>query len=494
MKLLETIISQRGLDPNLLKEEREAKLDWPELYEVSFKVMQRVIFKKDYTNIGILYDPDVDGLYSGYILENFLYRAGVPKEKLHRFMNLNKLHGASKEMVEWVRENDIDELFIVDAGSSNVPFLTEHLPDIQVTILDHHPYEKSDVVNENIELINVSDHEHLPDLSGCGVVYRFIESIGNKINVKVEDYELFVGMTVLSDVCDMLTPENRYYVRQAYNNYHANGFLQQFKFWGSTKTFFSFQVIPYLNALIRLGRVDWAMTVVNNMDEYRVYKEVEVDSIRSKQKQKEIVEDIRALGQLKKTDGCVIHIRHEGKDLKSFNGLLGNKLMSEHDSSALVITLDKDNRVWGGSFRGKHFSNDVLQEYGFECMGHDKACGVLVPHESLVKFIENFELKPEMIDIPTRDIADWQLCINDIDANEYVEIAKFNEMAGANLDTIKLELLHHSREYQVIPGNNRDIYKLEGVEIVDFMQESFVDNMIVEPSTSRKGYQLIRIK
>ncbi|MFV1457738.1 hypothetical protein, partial [Bacillus mycoides] len=123
-------------------------------------------------------------------------------------------------------------MFVVDAGSGDTKalnFLAEKW-GVKVVVLDHHPYKrKTPLVKDGVWVINPIDHEHLPHLSGCGVVYRFIEQLGKQFKVMTEMYEKYVGITVLSDICDMRDAENRYYVRRAYAEYRANYMFNQFR-------------------------------------------------------------------------------------------------------------------------------------------------------------------------------------------------------------------------------------------------------------------------
>lgn len=487
MVSISKIIEARGIDPRLLKEEKAESLNWEELNKVARDTALRLVIKREFKNIGILYDPDVDGLFSGYEIENFLGRTTISKENIFRFMNKLKVHGASPEMVQWVKDNDIDELFIVDAGSSDVDYLHAELPDINITILDHHPYKKSEHTYEHIKLLNVDDDDDLPALSGCGVVYRFIEIMGKMLDISTTEYEPFVGMTVLSDICDMLVPENRYYVRQAYDNYHMNGFLQQFRFYGSLKSFFSFQVIPYLNALVRCGETEWAMKIVNNMEDYKVYKDTTQDHMRIKQKQKDMLDNILAYGQLEETNGCLVHIRHKGADLKPFNGLLANQFVRDKGMSALVLCLNSEDRTWGGSFRGLQFTNELLSEWGFTCAGHAKACGAVIKHEDLLHFLKKFKSIPEPVKEP-----EVKAYIEELTFDEYMAIAQFNEMASGNLDKIEIELLNPLGDYLPVPDNKRIYYRIKNRQVLDFSMDSLVDNLVAEASLDKDGYQLIR--
>src|SRR5699024_9007938 len=128
-----------------------------------------------------------------------------------------------------------DWLFVVDAGSGDSEYINKLTESgIKVVVLDHHPYEKNKEINNKMSwILNVVDKPNLPKLSGCGVVYRFVEKLGKLFEDLTGQYEKYVGITVLSDMCDMSEPENRYYVKRSYEEYRGNSFLQQFKFYGS---------------------------------------------------------------------------------------------------------------------------------------------------------------------------------------------------------------------------------------------------------------------
>lgn len=486
------VLAKRGITPEMLEVRKPMELDWQELKESAKTLAKDMLVMKKYRRIGILYDVDVDGLYSGYVLEDFLLRTSLNEGDIHRFMNPQKAHGITKHAIAWIEEKELDFLFIVDAGSSDVALLTEKFPDLTVYILDHHPYEQTNMAEyPNITLLNVSDHEHLPDLSGCGVVFRFVELLGRMLRIETEIYEPYVGITVLSDVCSMLVPENRYYVQKAYDNYHGNLFLKSFTFWGSYKTFYSFQVIPYLNALIRCGETERAMTIVHNMDNPKLCEDIQEDVVRVKAKQASLVDNMRRIGQIKQADNCVVHIRHDGEELRPFNGLLGNKLMSEYNQSAMVLRLNREKRTWEGSFRGKNFGNQLLKDFGFWVAGHDKACGVKVEHELLLKFLDKFKSVAE----PDKE-ADLKLAVSDLTYTDLVYLATFNDYASGDLEPITIELQNDWQQFTKVPGNSakRTLYNIEDKQVVDFIGSNLPVKVIVEPSLSRNGYQLIRTR
>ena len=71
---------------------------------------------QDTNHYGILYDVDVDGLFSGFLIENMLTRLG---KSTVNYINPNKKHGLTEEGVKWAIDNQLTCLFIVDGGSGD---------------------------------------------------------------------------------------------------------------------------------------------------------------------------------------------------------------------------------------------------------------------------------------------------------------------------------------------------------------------------------------
>lgn len=502
-KYIQEVLNKRGINPESLRFEKEETLDWKELQEVAMKTAMKLIHKKDFKNIGIEYDPDVDGVCSGYVIEDFLVRAKVDKTKVHRFMNKNKVHGFSDELVDFVNEKEIDVLFVVDAGSSDTLKFAMAMPNTEVIILDHHEYEEHQLPeNHKVTKLNVHDYDHLPSLSGCGVVYRFVEAMNKYVDIHIKMYEIFVGMSVLSDSCDMTEPENRYYVLQAYRNNDYNAFLRTFKntsFYGSNRSLFSFKIIPYLNALIRMNYNDLAMKIFNDMENNSLTNFIPENFKKVKAEQDEQVDVIINSSQLVQTDGVSVLLRKPSSEIKTLNGLVANKIMSKFKRSAMVLVLKEEDseKEWKGSFRGLDYSNQVLTPFGFDCRGHDKACGVTVTPENLRTFVDSFEYVPEKV-----ENYDIEMTLEEITKPENAKaIAEFNEFASGNIDPIAIKVIDefNPRVAKKVPRGSSGkffIISLGSHEITDFTPDSVasIPELIVTVNLSTYNpYSISRI-
>lgn len=490
---LESVIYERGWDTSLTFH-KEERLEWEKLDRYATDFVRDI---EDVDNVLVLYDVDVDGLFSGYFMENYLRTLG---KNVIQDMNENKEHGLSdiQRVLNKIRENNVGLVVIPDAGTNDTEQLNM-IKDLGVKtyVLDHHEIEVDLVEDDYIKILNVSEDSRLPKISGAGVTYRFIEKLNEVFNKPIEQYENLVGITVLSDVCDMTEPENRYYVQRLYETCESVPFFKCFDFYGSYSSLISFKVVPFLNALIRTGKTDLAMKIVNNMWKERVLRSIVKPHIYSvKEEQKNMVDELLTQGKVLKLDGLTVHIR-KGLENREVNGLLANKLLGKYNQSCMVVGINPDDMSVKGSFRGLNVDYDILKRYGFECMGHPNACGISIDKEGFFNFKENFEVRQSELRDKTLKSIDVTCLVDDIKGSniELRRIALFNEYTGNNVIPIRIKLndFRFVTVEEINKPNFSEFY-IEGVRVVDFNNiES--DNMVVEPvyDVTRGGYQLIRV-
>ena len=485
--LLNKIIKSRGITREELKKEKRREFKWEELDDTVEFVVENLVLSSERLKVGVLYDVDVDGIFAGYITENYFERKGL---KVVRYMNKKKRHGLNEHNVKTFIEDGIDWLFVVDAGSGDGEYIKQITDNgIRVIVLDHHPYDNDVDIDKNMcRILNIIDKPELPKLSGCGVVYRFVERMADMFDDLVGQYEKFVGITVLSDMCDMSEPENRYYVKRAYEEYRGNRFLQQFRFYGSGKSFYSFGVIPYLNACIRIGEERHAMDFVNNMNVVSKMNTVERDRNRVIDKQAKMVDDIYEVSKKYRLKDVVLFLRKEREELRTVGGLVCNKLLAEHNRPALV--LNREDGIWKGSLRSNTFKRQVLEEYGFKTMGHDLACGVEVSNENLKYFIKNFEYNGGKV----KKKVTFSVGIGKLSEKTWVDLAIFNEFSGVNMESIKVRIkegVSGALHVDEVSKKKNDIVFPNEV-ITDFTGKDS-DELIVEPILRGDTYQLVRV-
>lgn len=495
MNLLQKVLTKRGVQESDLLPYKAPKLEFPKL-QTTVNELFGLFFPNPTAVTGILYDVDVDGLFSGAMLKDFFLR--LRREAPLTTMNKQKQHGITAEVIEWVKTNNIEWLFVVDAGSGDhEAHSTLSQMGVKVVVLDHHPYEAPSKTLANVWVVNPINDLHLPKLSGCGVVYRFIEQVAEMLAITVKDYEMLVGVTVLSDMCSMTDQENRYYVEQLYSNYPQNLLFKTVHeaghFYGSKQSLFTFKIIPFLNALIRIGQEETAMELVNNMHRQATMRRVPNMLSSVKTVQEDFKAQVRGTSTLKVKPHAVALLRKaedDSKHLNTVNGLLGNELTSEHKKDAFVIAYNAATGLWKGSFRGVNATYEDLRAYGFKAMGHPQACGVEVNQENLKRFLNEF--------VPTKQnkrIADLDMESGQLSASDLLEIANFNEMTGTNLQPIRFNMLRGMQNIQdSVTQGKREILLTEHEQIIDF-GSSEATTLVFQPTLSKyeeAGYQLLR--
>lgn len=168
--------------------------------------------------IGILQDVDSDGVMSATIAYDFLKKQGVQPIV---FWHTGKQHGISpskdEDMLQQIIDSGITLLWMPDAGSGDVnPCKELKQLGIDTIITDHH------LAKENSYAIVINCHfgEGLnSNLTGAGVTDKFIEGYCKQYGIERTDYSDLVAFSLISDVADLTSLENRAYMNSANKNY-----------------------------------------------------------------------------------------------------------------------------------------------------------------------------------------------------------------------------------------------------------------------------------
>lgn len=498
-ELVQKILAKRGIGIDQLTPYKKPMLNFPEMNKL-IQDLKFTYFIQPQVITGILYDVDVDGLMAGSTLYDFLKRVRGHTFHLHTYINKQKRHGITEEVVQWVFENRIEYLFVVDAGSGDFEEYTRlAAAGVKVVILDHHPYEPQEKLPENVWIVNPITNPELPLLSGAGVVYRFIEGVARDLrNINVTMYEPLVGVSVLSDICSMTDNENRHYVKTLYERYDTIPLLKVLadKFYtGSFAGLFSYKIIPFLNAMIRIGQEQMAVEVVNNMFNLGKSKRTIYMQQSAVEIQKKMQDEIMEISKTIEKPNVVILLRAERPELSTLNGLVANKLREAYKKEALVLYVNPETREYKGSYRGYYGTIDDLRAHGIEAQGHPQACGVKMDQDALRSYANGYA---PVESAATKRIADIDVEMDKLTSTDLYEIAKFNEMTGKDLEQIVLNLSGGYRSIQEqIQEQNRRILKASDNIIIQFLNKDYSENYItftpVLSKYQREGYQLIRV-
>lgn len=168
--------------------------------------------------IGILQDADADGVMSATIAYDFLKKQGIQPIV---FWHTGKQHGISpskdENMLQQIIDSRITLLWIPDAGSGDINSCKKLKQlGVDIIITDHHLAKD----NPYAIVINCHFKEGLnSNLTGAGVTDKFIAGYCEKYGIERTDYSDLVAFSLISDVADLTSLENRAYISNANKNY-----------------------------------------------------------------------------------------------------------------------------------------------------------------------------------------------------------------------------------------------------------------------------------
>ena len=196
-------------------------VDEPSLYvnmDEACSVVKRHVDKGD--KIAILVDSDNDGLCSTTIIYTFLKQQNANIQTFQH--NEAKAHGLTKTSKDTVIDDIIawepSLLIIPDASADEYCCKELKRYGCEVVILDHHNYDFSN--NPYAVIVNCLQQSNTnQSASGSLVTAKFCQRYADLYKVKCPDYTDLVAMSLVSDVMDLTSMENRQYIYNWLKNY-----------------------------------------------------------------------------------------------------------------------------------------------------------------------------------------------------------------------------------------------------------------------------------
>ena len=393
-------------------------------------------------DIWVLVDPDLDGYCSAATIFNFIYDDLKYDNVWYMIKKKSKKsHGLDREVIENVEQNDMDLLIIPDGGTNDYGYQKEISKlGVDILILDHHIIEEKK--DTNAIIINNQDGVvENRDLSGAGVTYKFVyyvaEQEGLDLGYKYLD---LVALSLISDVCDMRSLENRFIFnlgcqKSNVTNKLMKSFVKDLKI----KDKFSIEdmgygVAPILNSIIRLSdgeeKEELMESLLNSSEEvkYRYRSKDITQSIQDailrygrkfKSRQKKMVEKaVENIEVFNDKDDRIL-IVNSGDMPSEVRGLIANKLMSEYSKPVLLLS-GKD--TLRGSARGLNsidFKDLCDKSMLFtETIGHSNAFGCSINKDNvgkLVKFMNKELLGVDLSNVTEIDyVYEGGIPLNDV--------------------------------------------------------------------------------
>lgn len=224
-----------------------------------------------------VFKPDVDGFTSSAVF--YLYLQDILKKYYPNFtveyhIPDGKEHGLKTLMSELEERKKYDLIILPDSSSNDYEEHTRLASmGYDILVLDHH---QASHYSENAVVINnqLSQSYSNKELSGVGIVYKFIDYIDKKLGITfAHKYLDLVALGQCSDMMELTTLENRLICDYGFshiNNFFFKTLVQKQAYslfgvksedWDSliiesgelTQIGVAFYITPLINALIRVG-------------------------------------------------------------------------------------------------------------------------------------------------------------------------------------------------------------------------------------------------
>lgn len=361
-------------------------------------------------SIHFLADEDADGYTSNGSLLDYVLELKVllnSNSTITWSVHDKKTHGIK---IEELKKYKFSLLIMADGGTSDYE---EHEyynnKGVDIVILDHHiPSNEAHVYSDRTIVVNnqIGDYPN-KELSGAGIVYKFIQHMEGILDRDVEQtlykYSTLLAIGIIADMMDIRNNETRFIVKQGLQNIEhpiVKELLLLKKIQKPKITDISFYVAPYFNSMCRIGtprekakffeslfnpmksviKTDaFDKTKSNGFESKYLYQDVIKDLLRIKETQEkmqiELVESLQSqLNTEDKINVCVI----EGTSL--IKGMVANMIATETMKPTIVVELKEEGLY--GSARGffattDDFKLDVKKSELFDLSeGHPNAFGV----------------------------------------------------------------------------------------------------------------------
>ena len=411
-KLLATILANRGITTEesirlFLNPTRDDFHD-PFLITDMEKAVERIITainKKE--KITIYGDYDVDGITSITVLKSFLRDRGIEVDT-YIPNRLDEGYGLNNSAIDKIKNKGCELMITVDCGISAIDEVNyANSLGIEVIVTDHH-----EAGNEIPKALAVIDNKRkdstysFRELAGVGVVFKLIQALSIKLNLKEEEYLKYLDIVCIGTISDIvpLVDENRVItklglmlVRQT-RNIGLQAVLKSSGYSKIDSNTISFGVAPRLNACGRMGKADEALKLFlsKNVNEViQLSKELNDFNRERQENEKEIYEN--AIAQIEKEhldEKNTIILR--GKNWHhGVIGIVSSKITEKYFKPSILLSFEEDGigKGSGRSIPGFDLHEalmqclDVIEKFG----GHAMAVGITVREEHFDEFKEKFE-------------------------------------------------------------------------------------------------------
>ena len=345
-------------------------------------------------------------------------------------------------------------MITVDCGISGIEEIEyANSKGLETIVTDHH--EAGEEIPNAIAVIDnkIKDSTYpFRELAGVGVVFKLIQGLGIKLNLKEESYLKYLDIVCLGTISDIvpLVDENRVITKlglmlvEKTRNMGLKSIINSSGYKKVDSSTISFGVAPRINACGRMGKAEEALDLLLSKDIYQVNDLTKKLNEHNKERQeteknifKEVIEKINK-NHLDEHPVIVVAGEHWHHGVI---GIVSSKVSEMYFKPSILLSIEEDG-IGKGSGRSipgfdlhdalmKCSKKGIIEKFG----GHSMAVGITVKKENIEKFAEEFEkvAKEAKIDeiMPIINI-DAKIDLNDINKEMVESLNKLEPFGEGN--------------------------------------------------------------
>ncbi|MFC2129371.1 single-stranded-DNA-specific exonuclease RecJ [Bacteroidota bacterium] len=406
-------------------------------------------------------------------------------------------YGVSKGGIDYAAENGFSLVIALDCGIKAVDKVAYAKSlGVDFIICDHHT--PGDKLPEAYAVLDPkrSDCDYpYNELSGCGVGFKLIQAMSQKLGLKFEDTIPFLDLVVLSIASDIvpITGENRvlaYFGLQQLNKAPRTGLQAIINIAGISQKEITiedivFKIGPRINAAGRMESGKKAVDLLTSLEEETALisskninvintERRDIDTIITRQAI-DMIQTDKSMHDLKAT------ILYNPEWHKGVIGIVASRLLETYYRPTIILT--KSNGFATGSARSINgfdlyqaidACSDLLENFG----GHKYAAGLTMKVDNIKEFTKRFQeyvdenIHPDQL-VPVVEI-DTEIQLQEID-DKFVSVLNqfrpfgpenmapvfltenvgdngFGKKVGGGGEHLKLNLVQETDPYNVFPA------------------------------------------
>lgn len=499
----------------------------PKGSEAAYQLLELEMRKGKDAKFCVYYDPDIDGLFSGLLVEQYLERIGYKNSYYLHHLNEDRAHGF-KLSNEELKKLEGYTIIAVDFSVEKEDFDRILKAGINLIVIDHHEIDIGKYTKSKVDYVlsrctskgtygvilnnqYISEPEDFRFLSGAGMVYYFLKFVEGIIQVPVQaDAPALVGITLLSDVRVIENSAARSFLKHTYTSdsemmkylhwvvSSEDSSSQRFTAFGvpnMNRDFIDYTFSPVFNSALRDNKGEEALNLLRRDPKTIEFMRSHDYLLNLRKKQKGIINEIlKEFKESQDTPGTFsnkyskIMVCCLTSDFKSsyecnITNYIGVACMKikDDDKTGVILVIDNNTyKVIRGSVRGGLDGVnylEIFQRNGVPSAGHHNAFGILecdirqIDFDKIDKEIAEKEEEFLRTQKNTRSVYEVENLEFFVNSPIGRKICKYNEYSRDN-----------HRIYLKVKGNFNELEdnpRVRPVKVSDKYIKYFIDNVCV---------------